>query len=161
MASQLKLGAPVTEHQMAAARLVAKTVVGRTTWTNKANTAWVEARWPIRHEMASVDLKLVATVNTRAPEKYSASMLWNEVRVAGVCVLTPHVNKHTDQNSFGWEVHEHVWTDECNATWCRAVARPAGSVRDAVEQLCDSFNVKFVVDWTDPPLAYQIGMVKL
>lgn len=111
--------------------------------------------------MAGVQLKMVASVNVRAPEKHTATVLWNDVRVAGVCVMAHHTNKHTDRATFGWGAHEHVWTDECNATWCREVDAMPGGVREVVEYMCNQFGIQFAAEWSDPPISYQVGLVQL
>ena len=156
-----RLSAPVTEAQIRGVVASTKLVTSAARWVSKSNSAWAGADWPIRHELSGLNLRLVATVNVRMPQKHAASILWNDVRVAGVCVSTPHLNKHTDFERFDWGGHEHVWTDACNGSWCRPVAPAPMSIHETVRVLCDSFGVTFQATWSDPPLEFQTGVVAL
>lgn len=115
----------------------------------------------VEKQLSGLTLRLVATVNVRMPQKHTPSILWNDVRVAGVCVQTPHLNKHTDSERFHWEAHEHVWTDLCNGSWCRSVLPAPSSIKEAVEVLCSTFGVTFQAKWSDPLLEFQSGVVTL
>lgn len=161
MASGSKLAAPLTESEMTTAISLPKLVTGATIWQPKANQAWAHAEWQLHHDLGGVKLRLLANINLRDPEKFATSVLWNDIRVAGVCVRTPHSNKHTDDRRFLWDSHEHVWTDACNATWCRQMTETPDSVKSAVSVLCTSFGVTFQADWQDPPSTYQEGFTQL
>lgn len=156
-----KLASPVTERDLAAIVALNKSVLGRTTWFAKSNAAWSFTEWKVRHDLVGVSIRLLASVNLRSPDKFTTSLLMNDIRVAGICVRTPHSNKHTDDIRFGWDTHEHVWTDACNATWCRPMEIEPQTIYDTVLALAHAFGVNFNADWKDPPLSFQETLVKL
>jgi len=155
------LKAPVTEGEVEGMRGWVKAVMEPTVWTRKANDAWAEASWAVKHDHSGVNLRVVATVNVQEPTRLSAVLLWNEVRVAAICSGRSHRNDHTDRNVFRGIAHEHVWTDLCNGSWCRAVDEVTGSLADAIAYLCKTYGITFKSTWNDPPLHYQVGMTQL
>src|SRR3954470_24068793 len=115
-------GAPVSEAEVRAL-LVGPLEVGTSvSWKLKSNDSWAEAQLAVRQPLPGATLSVRLTVNLLAPSKYSIILLLNDAhRIRSLDVGGNHQNKHTDQNRWVHQTHEHQWTDACHGAWACSV----------------------------------------
>jgi hypothetical protein len=144
---------PVTEAEVRAILAAPMRIRETVQWRRKSNQAWAEATLRVLHPRNDIDLTVKLTVNLLAPEKFTLSVLLNNAqRIYAIDVGGSHENRHTDQNRWVHETHEHRWTDACHGSWaCSAGPFPA-DLRSAFAKFCDRLGIKFTGRWSDPPL---------
>ncbi|HWP29537.1 MAG TPA: hypothetical protein VNM50_08355 [Chloroflexota bacterium] len=142
--------APLNEAEVAAILAQPMRIAGTVQWTQKSHLAYLEAQLPAAHPRADARLSLRITVNARAREKYSVTLLLNGLRIRGLDVGGSHENRHTDRNCWHGQPHEHRWTDRCHDAWACAVDEPA-SLEAAVRDFCGRAGITFAATWRDLP----------
>lgn len=149
--------APVTEAEVAEILSGAMRIEGPVRWVQKSSDVWAEATLHVRHPRREVALSLKLTVNLLATRKFSFSLLLDSAhRIVGVDVGGGHENRHTDNNRWVDEPHEHVWTDACHGGWARDVGSFPPMLQEAFLAFCDRLGIEFAGAWSDPPPA-QLG----
>jgi len=150
--------APLTEAEVAEILLESMRIEGPVRWVQKSSDAWAEATLQVRHPRRDVGLSLKLTVNLLAARKFSFSLLLDSAhRIVGVDVGGGHENRHTDNNRWIDQPHEHRWTDACHGNWACAIDSFPPTLREAFLAFCGRLGIEFAGVWSDPPPA-QLGL---
>ena len=140
--------APLTEAEIDALLAQPMEISGRVQWVQKSNDVWAEATLAVRHPRREVNLTVRMTVNLVASEKFALSLLLdNSQRIRGVDVRGNHENKHTDNNRWVQQTHEHRWTDLCHGTWAAEPEPFPGQPEPPFAAFCGTVGIRFTGVW--------------
>ncbi len=116
---------------LSSGRLVAS---GNYCWSQASKKQWYKVSIPVGVQgRKDINLRVVASVSFKDPARREFVLLWNNVRVRGLCILGSHDNRHTNAEKWLHQTHKHRWTDECHARF--AYTPTDITADDAVGQL--------------------------
>jgi hypothetical protein len=92
----------------------ALSVTGAYTWQHSSHKSWIRAMLPVTvQRQKPPTLRIVATVPLQRLTRFNFVLLWNNVRVRGLCIEGSHTNRHTNDERWIHQTHKHRWSDVC------------------------------------------------
>jgi hypothetical protein len=91
-------------------------VTGERGWKRGEHRSWCRADVPVFIDNVTiaktVSLRIIASISA-STDKRDFVLLWNGLRVRGLCINGNHTNKHTNTETWRHRTHKHQWTEHC------------------------------------------------
>ncbi len=132
-------------------------VSGHYQWRRGAHKSWIRIEVPVSIEdpkAKDVELRIIVTASEPMPERRDFVLLWNNIRVRGLCIVGSHTNRHTNNETWVRRMHKHRWTDHCLDRFAYTPTDiTAQDVQSQFSQFCAECGISCSASLANPPSA--------